>query len=128
MTIAGLLCRGLAALLLLGAPSLAQPGSESVQAFLSQHPASGTYTITAYLVDIYLCPPCSAGSYCKPCIPDNITLSDLPSLTQPQAKSNRTLRVFLLPSQAAPLQIGRRYDIQIEAGNSPKYISAEPAR
>ncbi len=129
MRTTGHLWRGLAALLLLGAPltARAQDKPESVSAFLAQHPDSGPYIISAYVVDVYLCPPCPDGAYCKPCIPDNITLSDLPSLTQPQAHGSPTLRVFLSPSQAAHLQVGRRYDIQIEAGTSPKFLAAEPA-
>ena len=127
---AGRFWRGLTVLPLIGAPSMApaQNAPESVSAFLAQHADTGTYAISAYVVDVYLCPPCPEHVFCKPCIPDNITLSDQPSLTQAQAHGNPTLRVFVTTSQAAQLQVGKRYDMQIQAGNSPTLVAAEPAR
>ena len=116
-------------LLFLGVPCAAQNQSkpQSVSAFVAQHPESGTYAVSAYVVDVDLCPPCPPGAFCKPCIPDNITLSDLPSLMQAQAQGSPTLRVFVTTAQGARLQVGKRYDMQIQASNSPTLVAAQPA-
>lgn len=39
-------------------------------------PANETFRIEGYVLDIYHCPPCPPHAMCKPCIPDNITLTD----------------------------------------------------
>ena len=36
----------------------------------------GPFRITAYVLDIYECPPCPPPNQCKPCIPDNIVVTD----------------------------------------------------
>lgn len=36
----------------------------------------GTFRIVGYVLDIYKCPPCPPGAMCKPCIPDNIVVTD----------------------------------------------------
>ena len=39
-------------------------------------PARGPFRVTAYVLDIYKCPPCPPPNQCKPCIPDNIVVTD----------------------------------------------------
>jgi hypothetical protein len=36
----------------------------------------GTFRIEGYVIDIYKCPPCPPRAMCKPCIPDNIVITD----------------------------------------------------
>jgi len=36
----------------------------------------GPFRIVGYVIDIYKCPPCPPGAMCKPCIPDNIVVTD----------------------------------------------------
>jgi hypothetical protein len=36
----------------------------------------GPFRIVGAVIDIYKCPPCPAGAMCKPCIPDNIVVTD----------------------------------------------------
>lgn len=119
---------GLAALLVLAPAAHGQGEPESVATFQSEHPQTGTYTLSAYVVDIYLCPPCPAGAMCKPCIPENITLSDVSSLPEASASHRPTLRVFIEPSQATALTVGRRYELRVQAGPSPQLLTAQPAR
>jgi hypothetical protein len=38
--------------------------------------SKGTFRIVGYVIDIYKCPPCPPGAMCKPCIPDNIVVTD----------------------------------------------------
>jgi hypothetical protein len=52
----------------------------------------GPFRIEGYLLDVYKCPPCPPGSMCKPCIPDNVVITDS---AEPKdlSKINR-LRIF----------------------------------
>lgn len=36
----------------------------------------GPFRIEGYVLDIYKCPPCPPGAMCKPCIPDNVVITD----------------------------------------------------
>src|SRR2546421_5443062 len=36
----------------------------------------GPFRIAAYVLDLYKCPPCPSPNQCKPCIPDNIVVTD----------------------------------------------------
>ena len=36
----------------------------------------GPFRIEGYVIDIYKCPPCPPQAMCKPCIPDNIVVTD----------------------------------------------------
>ena len=37
---------------------------------------SGNYNVEGYVVKIYTCPPCPRGAMCKPCMRDNIVVSE----------------------------------------------------
>jgi hypothetical protein len=37
---------------------------------------AGSFRIVGYVIDIYKCPPCPPGAMCKPCIPDNLVVTD----------------------------------------------------
>jgi len=52
----------------------------------------GSFRIEGYVLDIYKCPPCPPGAMCKPCIPDNVVITDT---AEPKdlSKINR-LRIF----------------------------------
>jgi len=39
-------------------------------------PVRGPFRIAAYVLDIYKCPPCPPPNQCKPCIPDNVVVTD----------------------------------------------------
>ena len=36
----------------------------------------GPFRIEGFVIDIYKCPPCPPQAMCKPCIPDNIVVTD----------------------------------------------------
>ena len=36
----------------------------------------GSFRIEGFVLDIYKCPPCPPGAMCKPCIPDNVVITD----------------------------------------------------
>src|SRR5438093_85205 len=52
----------------------------------------GQFRIEGYVLDIYKCPPCPPGVMCKPCIPDNLVITDAAD-PKDLSKINR-LRIF----------------------------------
>jgi len=52
----------------------------------------GPFRIEGYVLDIYKCPPCPPGATCKPCIPDNVVITDTAD-PKDLSKINR-LRIF----------------------------------
>jgi hypothetical protein len=52
----------------------------------------GPFRIEGYVLDIYKCPPCPPGTMCKPCIPDNVVITDTAN-PKDLSKINR-LRIF----------------------------------
>src|SRR5437867_1863690 len=52
----------------------------------------GSFRIEGYVLDIYKCPPCPPGAMCKPCIPDNVVITDTAD-PKDLSKINR-LRIF----------------------------------
>lgn len=51
----------------------------------------GPFRIEGYVIDIYKCPPCPAGAMCKPCIPDNIVVTD--NIDEPDLSKIKRLRI-----------------------------------
>ena len=52
----------------------------------------GSFRIEGYVLDIYKCPPCPPGAMCKPCIPDNVVITDTAD-SKDLSKVNR-LRIY----------------------------------
>jgi hypothetical protein len=50
----------------------------SISDLNAKRPTSGRFTLLGYVSKVYLCPPCPQGAQCKPCMGDNIVLSDAP--------------------------------------------------
>jgi hypothetical protein len=97
----------------------------TVTEFIAAKPAVGEYALLAYVIDVYVCPPCPPGTECKPCIPDNITIADNPPRAGiPGGVDGEKLRVYITSEEAANLVIGKRYQIHLQAGPSPKLLGA----
>ena len=52
----------------------------------------GPFRIAAYVLDIYKCPPCPPPNQCKPCIPDNIVVTD--DIESKDLSQIKRLRIF----------------------------------
>ena len=44
------------------------------------------------MLDIYKCPPCPPGAMCKPCIPDDIVITD--NIDQKEPSNINRLRIY----------------------------------
>jgi hypothetical protein len=53
---------------------------------------NATFRIEGYIFDVYRCPPCPKGAMCKPCIPDNVVISD--KIDQKDMSSIKRLRIY----------------------------------
>jgi hypothetical protein len=49
------------------------------------------FRIVGYVINTYKCPPCPPGAMCKPCIPDNIVVTD--NLDEQDASKIKRLRI-----------------------------------
>ena len=106
-------------------------GSWSIEDVLNVAPGAPV-TITGYVKDIYLCPPCP-GAYCEPCGQDGIMLADIPE------GGTALLHVALEPHSLASIPVrGRRYQftgildepspsVMPPTARSLKYKSHRPA-
>ena len=73
----------------------------------------GPFRIEGYVIDIYKCPPCPPRAICKPCIPDNLVITDAAD-PKDLSKINR-LRIFTdKPDQ---LELKKKYSFAVNLKN-----------
>ena len=53
-----------------------------------------TFRIKAYVLDIYVCPPCPKGAQCKPCMENHLTVTDKKPKDLFDHASYRRLRIL----------------------------------
>ncbi len=86
----------------------------SVTALRAAQPkASTVHRLRGYVVKRYTCPPCPKGAMCKPCMGDNIVLSDDPKLHTIYDLDDRDVIVFT----KAPMnfQLSEQVTLQVRA-------------
>ena len=89
----------------------------TVAALLTQHPSNGNATVTGYVTYLYRCPPCPPGAKCKPCMGDNLVLSDAPKQVADYADvGDGDLIVLADRAQLDALKVGNRYRLEIDIG------------
>ena len=73
----------------------------------------GPFRIEGYVIDIYKCPPCPPRAICKPCIPDNLVITDA---TDPKdlSKINR-LRIFT--DKPEQFELKKKYSFTVNLKN-----------
>jgi hypothetical protein len=93
------------------------PASGSVATLLARHPSSGSATVTGYVTYLYRCPPCPPGAMCKPCMGDNLVLSDAPKqVTSYSDVGDEDLVVLADRAQLDALKVGSRYRLDLDIG------------
>src|SRR3990167_7310555 len=82
----------------------------------------GNYQTQGYVVKIYTCPACPPPSQCKPCMGNNIVISELQVLRQNYNLTNQDLLIFTDdPNQ---FELGKKYQstvrlTEIKSTNEP---------
>ncbi len=85
--------------------------------------ALSTHRLRGYVVMRYTCPPCPPKALCKPCMGDNIVLSDDPKLHERYDLSDREVIVFT-PTPVT-FELGKQVTVKVrvlERQNSNKGI------
>lgn len=68
---------------------------------------SGTYNTEGYVVKIYTCPPCPKGAQCKPCMKDNIVISENNKLLETYSLSDKEMILFV--NSPKQFELGEKY-------------------
>lgn len=73
---------------------------------------SGTYDTEGYVVKIYTCPPCPKGAQCKPCMRDNIVISENNKLLETYSLSDKEMILFA--DKQKLFNLGKKYKFSIK--------------
>jgi len=77
--------------------------------------SSGIYNTGGYVVKIYTCPSCPNGAQCKPCMRDNIVISENNRFLETYSLSNKEMVLFAVnPKQ---FELGKKYQFSIKVLN-----------
>lgn len=57
--------------------------------------AGDVFNVNGYIAKVYNCPPCKNGASCKPCMGDNIVISEENKLLQTYTLSDKELIIFV---------------------------------
>ncbi len=72
---------------------------------------SGNYNVDGYVVKIYTCPPCPKGAMCKPCMRDNIVISENNALLDSYSPSSSEIIIFT--NNPKQFELGKKYKFSI---------------
>jgi len=73
---------------------------------------SGTYNTEGYVVKIYTCPPCPKGAKCKPCMRENIVISENNRLLETYSLSDK--EIILFANNPRQFELGKKYQFSIK--------------
>jgi len=94
-------------------PTPSTTGNAQATMTVAQFRMSGIQqaTVEGYIVKIYACPPCPAGAMCKPCMGDNIVISDEDKALDTYSLTDKDLIVFT--DKAKDFTLGKRYSFTV---------------
>lgn len=75
-------------------------------------PESGTFEIKGFVAKIYTCPPCPPDAKCKPCMRDNIVVSEENKILDSYNLTDKEITVF--PNKAESFSTGKQYQFTIK--------------
>lgn len=70
----------------------------------------GQFRIEGYVIDIYKCPPCPPGAMCKPCIPDNIVITDAAD----EKDLSKINRVRIFTDKTKQFELKKKYSFVVK--------------
>jgi len=92
-------------------------------------PKNHNINIAGYIVKAYTCPSCPIGAQCKPCMGNNIVVSETNALRQTYDGLSSS-EFILYTDQPTQFELGKKYlfSIAMENGKYPALIGYGPAR
>lgn len=82
----------------------------------AQKPPEGIFVTRGFIAKIYVCPPCPKGRFCKPCMPNNIVISENKKRLETFDLTNRELVIFTKDA-AKKLVKGKQYSFTVKITN-----------
>ena len=71
----------------------------------------GNFNVEGYVVKIYTCPPCTRRALCKPCMQDNIVISENDQLLETYSLSDNEMILFV--NNPKQFQLGGKYRFSV---------------
>ncbi|HCW08077.1 MAG TPA: hypothetical protein DGG95_12015 [Cytophagales bacterium] len=68
---------------------------------------SDTLQLKAYVLDVYVCPPCPPGAMCKPCIENHCTIVEEKPIDIMKVRLEDRVRIFA--DHPEKLEVGKQY-------------------
>jgi hypothetical protein len=89
--------------------------------------ALGSYDTEGYVSKIFTCPPCPPRADCKPCMEDNVVLSESEKVLESYTLSSADVIVYA--KQPRQLELGHKYtmSVTLSPGGSPHAPKAHVA-
>ncbi len=88
----------------------------SISSLKQKAPNEGEFLLRGYVSKIYTCPPCPPGATCKPCIGDNIVLSEKKKVIDSYRLEEGDLVIFV--KKPSEFRLGKRYLCKIKVLSS----------
>ena len=85
----------------------------SIHELKQLNPTSGLYKTEGYVAKIYACPPCPPRAVCKPCMQDNIVISEQKKSLDTYTLTDMDLVVFVTHPEQFMLGAKYTYSIQV---------------
>ncbi len=96
----------------------------SIHELKQKNISEGSYNTEGYVVKIYTCPQCPTNAMCKPCMRNNIVISEDNLTLEAYSLTENDLIIFTSNSNPKQFELGKRYTFSI---NITKYKStSEP--
>lgn len=90
--------------------------SISIHELKRLNPESGFYNTEGYVAKIYSCPACPPGVICKPCMRDNIVISEQKITLDLYTLTDSELIIFV--SNPKQFKLGMKYNFSIQIRDS----------
>jgi hypothetical protein len=84
----------------------------SVADFRRLAPAKGKFEVSGYIAKQYKCSPCPQEAICKPCMGNNVLLSEADELLQTYPSTGNYLVIFT--DEPEKLSLGKPYLLKVE--------------
>ena len=73
---------------------------------------TGEFIVEGYVVKIYTCPFCPKGQICKPCMKNNLIISENNNILENYFLTNKELIIFT--DNVQPFELGQKYRFSVK--------------